>query len=211
MLSSELCYNDSLYVWTNLWSQIKSVAMERESTGWSSSQPTVPCTRAGSTLTSLLPVLLTSQKWMGWFVRAIVLLEGGVSPWQPAPSLARSSDWQRALSLQDRGVFTLSASPLSPGLTPEEWHLSVPPSVLLLYSSPLTCFFCPSPFPKPLHLFIYTRDSTDYYLTTDSSLIFRNVHFNFTTSQIHIITKKACITHIHTHTSFLSRCPKLHY
>lgn len=52
---------------------------------------TVPCTQAHSTLASLLSALPTSQEWMGWFVRAFVLLEGGVSPWQLAPSLARST------------------------------------------------------------------------------------------------------------------------
>lgn len=182
MLSSGLYYSQSLYVWDNLWSHIKSVAKERKAGGGSedeaplTSSYTVTCTRAHSTLTSLLSVPLTSQEWMGWFVRAIVLLEGGVSPWQPAPSLARSLDWQRALSSQDRGFFTLPRSPFSAGLTPEEWCLFFSPSVLLFSSFPVTCFcssiafFCPSSLSKPLHLSVYTRDAVDYYIQIIISL-----------------------------------------
>lgn len=74
---------------------------------WSSSHQEIHSpthtSSAHSTPTSVLAVLLTSQEWMGWFVRAIVLLEGGVSPWQPASSLVKSLERQRALSSQDRG------------------------------------------------------------------------------------------------------------
>ena len=73
-----------------------------------------------------------------WFVRAIVLLEGGLSPWQPAPSLARKLRLTESTQLAGRGLLlvTFTPSPFSPGLTPT-WvvyaFMSVCPSLFNLY------------------------------------------------------------------------------
>lgn len=160
MQSSGLYYGQSVYVWDNLWSQIKSIAegekkhkaglkMKLLSPGATQSL----CTQAQSTPTSLLTVLLMSQDWMGWFVRAYVLLEGGVSPWQPTPSLVRSIEWQRVLSSQDRSFFTLRWSLCGPGLT-----LPQVVSHLLSYLdsfAPKYCFLFLIPLKTPFysHLF----------------------------------------------------------
>lgn len=74
----------------------------------------VPRTWTHSTLTPLKSVLLTSHEWMGRLARAIILLEGGVSPWQLASSLTSRLDCQGTLSLQDRAFFTTTRSPLRP-------------------------------------------------------------------------------------------------
>lgn len=107
----------------------------------------------------------------GLICESHVLLEGGVSPWQPAPSLARSLDWQRALESQDRGFFTVPRSPFSPGLTPEERYLFFFPSVPLYSSFPLTCFclsivfFVLHPSQNPLiYLFVLEKQLCIIYI-----------------------------------------------
>lgn len=65
--------------------------------------------------TSPFEWLLTSQQWMGWCVRAVVLLEGGGLPWQLSPSLTGEEALRVrcSLSLQSRSVLVWP---------PQQWY-----------------------------------------------------------------------------------------